>query len=122
MIKVLLVEDDQLAQIITQYTLNQVEECNFDVTGYGEKAVDMCKENNYDLILMDIGLDGDMNGYVASEKIKAEGKNVHTPIVIITANESEEIKASSLSEIISYFAVKPLTTETVQTIFKNFIK
>jgi len=121
MIEILLVEDDLLAQMSTKMTLKTVKECNIDITSCGEQAIDMCNEKVYDLIFMDIGLSGVIDGYTTSQKIKKDGKNKATPIVIITANGSEQTNAERLSDIISHFAVKPLSIEIAQTIFQKFI-
>lgn len=121
MIKVLLVEDDALAQMFATITLNKVLKCEITTTTRGEEAIELCKKDKYDFILMDIGLDGQIDGYNASIAIKTKKSlNEKTPIVIVTANSSERKKAEEMNNIVSHFTTKPFTPEVLQEILKKF--
>lgn len=58
---VLVVEDNPIAQTVTQSILSRMN-CSVDLAETGKTALDLWKSNHYDLILMDIGLP-DMDGY-----------------------------------------------------------
>ena len=80
---ILLVEDDELnADIILSYLKPY---CSASHVIDGEKAVAICKEQKYDLILMDINLKG-MNGIEAMVKIrKLDNYYKKIPVIAVTA-------------------------------------
>ncbi len=87
-IKVLLVEDHTMTRMGLQLALEKVED--IEIIGEaedGEKAVEMAKELNPDVILMDIGLPG-IDGIEATQKIK-EAK-LDSKILIFTSRDSED--------------------------------
>lgn len=80
---VLIVEDDLILNLLYE---SYMEKLGFDTRGelvYGKTAVDVTKKIKPDLILMDIALEGEMDGIEAMEKIR-EFSDV--PVVYITGN------------------------------------
>lgn len=79
--KILLIEDDELlAQSLKDY----LESENFDVdVGYsGDDAINLTFDNDYDLYLFDINLNGENGLKIVQELKEAED---HTPVIFITA-------------------------------------
>jgi DNA-binding response OmpR family regulator len=81
MIKILLLEDDYLYKVSMKEFL---EELDFSVDAFenGDDALDSVFENSYDLLLLDIRVQG-MDGFSLVEYIRKEGLNV--PIIILTS-------------------------------------
>jgi len=80
-LKILLIEDDELlAQSLKDY----LESENFEVdVGYSaEDALDLTFENQYDLYLFDINLNGESGLQIVQELKEAEDR---TPVIFITA-------------------------------------
>jgi len=84
--KLLLVEDNLTNQLVMQGLL---EECPFtiDIANNGQEAVDMFKQNTYDLILMDLQMPI-MDGYEATKIIRSLDTKI--PIIALTANAMNE--------------------------------
>lgn len=94
-IKVLLVEDHEMTRLGLQLVLEKAE--NIKVAGEaadGKKGVELAKELNPDVILMDIGLP-EMDGIEATEIIKKSG--LQSKILIYTSRESDDDVFSALS-------------------------
>ncbi len=86
--KILLVEDSYLT---VEFIADFLHENGYETkaTSRGEEAVQKIKNGlPIDLILMDIGLEGEMDGIEAARRI-LEFRDV--PVVFITANTSEEV-------------------------------
>ncbi len=86
--QILIVEDDQ---IVAEDLKIRLENLGFDVSGCiasGEKAIQNLKENRTDLVLMDIMLQGEMDGVEAAETIR---KEFDLPVVFLTAYSDKEI-------------------------------
>lgn len=86
-IKVLLVEDHTMTRMGLQLVLEKVED--IELVGEaedGEKAVDLAKELNPDVILMDIGLPG-IDGIEATKRIK--DLKIASNILVFTSRDNE---------------------------------
>ncbi len=67
--KILIVEDEVLLAMSLQIHLQRL---GYDVCGYvssGEEALDRVRDENPDLVIMDVGLSGRMSGIEAAETI-----------------------------------------------------
>ena len=108
-LKILLVEDDFLAQKVAELILGEMGWI-VDFASTGAKALEKVKEQHYDLIFMDIGLD-DSDGFTIA-KLIGEGKNlnIETPIFGLTANfSSPGMKQCCLDARMVGMLSKPLT-------------
>jgi len=113
---VLIVEDDLILNLLYESFL---EKMGFETYGelvYGKTAVDATRKSEPDLILMDIALEGDMNGIEAAQKIR-EFSDV--PVIFITGNSDPEHKSRALRTTNSYYLVKPIELEDLKQILKK---
>jgi len=85
--KILLVEDYEGNIVFLSYILEGLG-CDFDVAETGVEAINLWKENHYDLILMDIQMP-EMDGFTATKKIRQIEKTQkldRIPIIGMTAH------------------------------------
>lgn len=86
-LKILIVEDNKINQIVTQKILKS-KGYESEIAEDGLIAVDMVSKKNYSIILMDLNMPN-MDGIEATKKIREF--NTHTPIIALTASDTEEI-------------------------------
>ncbi len=113
---VLIVEDDLILNLLYESFL---EKMGFETHGelvYGKTAVDMSKQIHPDLILMDIALEGDMNGIEAAQKIR-EFSDV--PIIFITGNSDPEHRNKAIATANSHYLIKPVELEDLESTLKE---
>ena len=100
-IKILVVEDNKINQMITKKILNKMK-LNCDLVDNGEAAVDMVKNGNYDVVLMDIHMPG-ISGMEATTMIRAFDKEL--TIFALTAvtieDKMQEFEDAGFTDIIS---------------------
>lgn len=84
---ILLVEDYPINRTLVQSHLKTLE-CEVSVAENGQIAVDMFKQNRYDLILMDVQMPA-LDGCEATKIIRALPKGNDIPIIGLTANAFE---------------------------------
>lgn len=105
--KVLIVEDDKVLSLLL---IKMVEKMNMEVAGTateGKKAIQLAKELNPDLILMDIMLEDDVDGIEAMLTLQNEGHNF--PVIFITGNsDSYNRERAQAINYIDYL-VKPIS-------------
>jgi CheY-like chemotaxis protein len=83
-------------------------------------AIDMVRENRFDLVLLDENMPG-MNGLEALGEMKAIDSAL--PIVMITKNEEEDIMDDAIGKQISDYLIKPVNPKQILlTIKKNLDK
>lgn len=109
MTRAIVVEDNLLISVIYRHYLRKMNiELVAEVTT-GERAIEIVRENEVDFIVMDVMLEGEMDGIDAMKKIRE-----YTPVpVIFATGNSDEFhvnKASTVSN--SLFLVKPVTEES----------
>jgi two-component system, sensor histidine kinase and response regulator len=86
-LRILLVEDDAVNQLVTQSALNRVG-YNVEVASNGRAAIELTENGHWDLILMDTQMPG-LDGYRATEAIRArERGSSRTPILGLTGDSA----------------------------------
>ena len=120
-IKILLVED----LIVIQHAVRHImQEAGVEMTvaETGEQALELIKDNDYDLIFMDIGLP-DMPGTEVTKQIRAQEKDgKHIPIITLTANRNQDDFPGYIDAGMDEVIVKPLTPENARTTFAKYVQ
>jgi len=84
----------------------------------GKDAVEFCKSNNVDLILMDINMPN-MNGYEATRNIKSINSNI--PIIVQTAADYDDGEKLSKSAGADDYISKPIDLKTFMNKLERFL-
>ena len=103
--KVLIVEDDLVLNLLY---LSYMEKLGFETEGeldYGKTAIETAKVVNPDLILMDISLEGDMDGIEAMLEIR---KFSSVPVVYITGNSDRAQQERAEATDYTDYLIKPV--------------
>lgn len=116
-IKILVAEDVESNYILVKnYLRDNIYELTW-VTN-GNEVVEHCKNNNYDLVLMDIKMP-EMDGLEATKIIRETNKSL--PIIALTAYALDSDKDLALEAGCNAFITKPFEKdELIQKIY-NFI-
>ena len=117
MIKVLLVDDQQLLAEGLQSVLETSDEITVvGIANNGVQAVEMCKELKPDVILMDIRMP-DMNGVAATKHIKDADEKVK--IIILTTFDDSDYILSALNNGASGYLLKDIGSTALISAVKN---
>lgn len=100
-IKILVVEDNKINQMITKKILAKMK-LNCDIVDNGEEAVDMVKNNNYDVVLMDIHMPG-ISGIEATKIIRTFDRelNIFALTAVTIEDKMQEFEEAGFDDIIS---------------------
>ena len=112
MTKILLVEDDMLNREMVTRRLAW-EGYQIISAGDGATAVALAETELPDLILMDLGLPI-MNGWQATQRIKATPSTQHIPIIALTAYALIEDRDKSIAVGCDDYEPKPINFERLQ--------
>lgn len=112
---ILVVDDNEINKRLLAKVLEN-EDLEVSYASNGEEAVTLRKENNFDIIFMDIQMPV-MDGVDASKAIrKYEDKNniATVPIIVLTANTGENDRDSYLDAGMTDYMTKPIMIEEVR--------
>jgi len=114
--KILIVEDNRINQMVTKKIL-QKSHAICSVAENGEEAVKMVREEDFDLVLMDINMPK-KNGMEATSEIRQFNSDI--PIIALTAVEVEEMRQQIYESGMNDIIVKPYDINNfTQTLLKN---
>ncbi len=109
-VRILLVEDDPLIIQIYKTRFSQ-EGFQVDVADTGEKAVEMARENPYDLIVLDIVLPY-LTGFEVLERLRSFEETKNTKVIMFTNLNSQEDIERARELGVEEFMVKAYFTPT----------
>jgi two-component system, response regulator PdtaR len=106
--KIVIVEDDMLLSLVEGRI---VEKLGYKVAGKaveGEEAVRMIKEQNPDVVLMDISLKGKMDGIEVMTKVRDFSD---VPVIYLSGNSNKHNMARAKKTSYIDFLVKPISAD-----------
>jgi two-component system sensor histidine kinase BarA len=105
---VLIVDDNDRHLDILSTILSSVGH-DVEICGSGAEALQRMAMRRYDVVVLDLIMP-EVSGFIVAEQIRAGGLNVHTPIIVCTANVA--IARRQLAEIEGIAAIvgKPIET------------
>ncbi len=125
--RILLVEDNEINQDVAMETLRQLG-CTVELANNGQEAVNMVKDNSYDLILMDCQMPV-MSGFEATKEIREIESVISTdlagpvspvPIVAMTAGAMRGDRERCLASGMDDYLSKPFSREELIRILYKY--
>ncbi len=115
--KILWVDDE--IDLLKPYIIF-LEEKGYEVftANNGKDAVDLCQENNYDIIFLDENMPG-LSGLQTLSQIKELRATM--PIVMITKNEEENIMDQAIGSKIADYLIKPINPNQILLVIKKHV-
>jgi CheY-like chemotaxis protein len=110
-IVVLIVEDDLMNQTVIKKFL----ENRFDtvITDSSDNVPEILISKKIDIILMDISIQGKMNGLELTTVLKKSSEFSHIPIIAITAHVFDVDKVNALEAGCDNYLAKPFSQESL---------
>ena len=120
---ILIAEDHEINQQLISMLLD-LRGINYTFANNGQEAVDLYKENIYDLVLMDINMPVKNGKEATKEIIEYEVQNSlsHTPIVALTANVIEADKEKTMKIGFDGYLLKPIDEIKLDETFTKYLK
>ena len=84
----------------------------------GQEALDLIKEHNFDLILLDISMP-EMNGFQVSQSLRREFKDAMPPVVFVTANDDSDSMRQGFRSGGTIFLSKPFTANQLLRVVRS---
>jgi PAS domain S-box-containing protein len=118
--RVLLVEDNEINQ---EVAIGQLEDAEafVDLAENGEIALRMVKDNDYDVVLMDMQMPV-MDGIEATRILRADPRHQTLPIIAMTANAMESDREVCLEAGMNDHIAKPIDPDQLFSVLLRWIR
>jgi CheY-like chemotaxis protein len=124
-IRVLAVDDDPLAR---RFMTNALQLKFFvpQTAADGRTAVELACQHHFDMIFLDVQMP-DLDGFAVCQQIRLSDRNPRTPVVFVTSNGDNSIRARARDHGAADFITKPyicseLTLKTMTLAFLNRLR
>ena len=118
--KILAVEDDKLGQFTYEAICKHLG-LEVQIVDCGEDALELLKDNQYDVIILDWKLPG-MSGPTCVEHIRKIqiDSDIWTPIIAVTAHAMPDYRKICLEVGMDYFMSKPFEIDEFDRVMKHW--
>jgi two-component system OmpR family response regulator len=116
--RALLVEDDPTMALLAQQVLEQ-EGFAVDLAVTGNDAQTLALVNEYDAIVLDLGLP-DRNGLSVLQALRKEGRT--TPVIVLTGNNESASTVRSLDAGADDYLTKPIVVEEFRARMRALVR
>lgn len=121
MTKILYVEDDAINALIMGKLLGKHFE-KIQIAKDGEEGLLVLKQEQFDIILMDINLgEGKMDGIATMKEVKKIENYKNVPIIAVTSYAMPEDEAKFLNLGFNAYYSKPIDEKNITTGIKSFL-
>lgn len=112
---ILLCDDDEFNRMFAQMIFSK--KINFQLADSGPKAIELVKNNHFDLIFMDLQMPN-MDGKTTLQEIQKINKTI--PIIALTAQATKGVKEELINFGFSGYLSKPFKEEEILTFLYHF--
>lgn len=119
--KILHIEDNDVNRLLMKSIINKRNNLDLYEAENAELALPLFKDNDFDLILLDLDLPG-MSGYEFKQLLSEDERYNSIPVVAVTANAmSHEIEAAQQYDFYHYIT-KPIIISDLFTMFDELFQ
>ena len=113
--RILVVEDDRVVARDIEQQLSRIGHVVVATTARGEDALSLARSTQPDMVLMDIRLEGALDGIDAAQQVR---EHCHIPVVFLTAYADDKtVQRASLTEPFGYL-LKPFEDSQLRTVIE----
>ncbi|MCF0052513.1 AAA family ATPase [Dyadobacter sp. LJ53] len=121
-VNILLVEDNLFNQVVAEETLKKIiQNVRVTIADHGEIALKKLDDASFDIILMDVKMPV-MDGYKATQAIRAREKDKNTPILAFTSNanpaEAQKCRNAGMDDYIT----KPIEAKKLKLKIRKLLE
>ena len=116
--KIFIVEDDAIIRMVLQ---ELIEKMGFQLAGYAAsavKAISLIKESTPELVILDIGLEGEIDGIEVGNILN---KQFQIPFIYVTGNSDQITIDRARKTNPLGFIYKPFRAENFQEAFRGLL-
>lgn len=117
--KILIAEDNEINRLLLADILRMMDLNHFDLADDGQKALELYRENEYELIITDIQMPN-VSGSEMAREIRKTDEGI--PIIAMTANILDEQLAEYYAAGINDYVAKPVDIGHLKDVLYKYLK
>ena len=117
--KILIIEDNIETQLIFKIYLR--DKYLLEIADTAEKGLELLNKDNFDILLLDINLPGDLSGEDVIKKVKKNNKFEKMPVIVVTAYALKGDKEKYLGLGADEYISKPVNKSTLSGIVDKYM-
>ena len=117
--RILLVDDDELNLFFGRALLKTLH-VDVETADSGAAALQQLQQHTIDLVLMDVSMP-EMNGYETTQRIRADARFTHLPIIALTAHAIAGERERCLAAGMNDYLTKPFVPATMQVMLERWL-
>ncbi len=118
--KMLIVDNDDLTIEVMRKIFR--DDYELFICDSAEEYYAKYSNNNFDIILMDISLNGSKNGLYLIKEIKASSSYTGTPILCLTAHVQDQMRRTALESGSDLFLTKPVSIKVLKGAIESLLQ
>lgn len=115
---ILIVEDEAIIASSLKQCFKALNYNVLKIVSQGKDAIESLEENNPDIILMDISLRGEMNGYQAMRAIRQSSR---VPVIYLTGGDQDQIDKKAKGTKPYDYMIKPFEFDVLENKVKKIL-
>jgi len=116
---ILVVEDSKITSMLISSFLRG-DKFSVVPTFSGKDAIELCKDTEFDVILMDANMPG-ISGFQTINRIKQEcSLNVNTPVIVMSGTNIDDIGSIHSTTSTIHFLTKPIRKNTLVRVLSKY--
>lgn len=118
--KIVIVEDQPEIRLLLRMTL-EINDYEIFEAGDAQMGLHLIERVEPDLILLDVMMPGEINGFILCEMLKSTSWSENIPIIFLTGADSDEDRKAGLQSGASHYLVKPFLPEKVVSLCEEIL-
>jgi two-component system sensor histidine kinase/response regulator len=121
MAKVLVVDDDVTILSLERQVLER-EKYEVVTASSGTKALELLRTQAFGLVLLDITMPGEVDGFAVARALRADPQNARTPVIFISGRTDAEATREAFKSGGSLFLSKPFNALQLARLVKTLVR
>ncbi len=114
---ILIIDDEEDFSFFVKRNLERID-YNILVAKDGYQGLELAKEHDPDLVLLDIMMPG-ISGFKVLEELKKDEKTISIPVIMLTGKEDKESQQKARELFNKDYIIKPVETEELRNRIKK---
>lgn len=121
MAKIVIVDDEPDLRSLIRMSL-EINDHEFFEACDAQTGLMLIESVNPDLILLDVMMPGEINGFILCDMLKSSTKFENTPIIFLTGADSDDDKKTGIQSGANHYLVKPFLPQQLVDLSEALLK
>lgn len=118
--KIVIVEDQPEIRLLLRMTL-EINAYEIFEASDAQMGLHLIEKTEPDLIILDVMMPGEVNGFMLCDMLKSSSRFESTPIIFLTGADSDEDRKVGLQSGANYYLVKPFLPEKLVSLCEKVL-